>query len=163
MAGVRYPDLLVAFGVDPAAYYRSNAYIIEEQGKPPDFVLEIASPGTALLDATVKRREYEALGIPEYWRFDESPASGRPRLAGDRLTDGSYVPIPIEEPAPEICQGHSQALGLLVRWDHGQLRWIDPQTAEPIPTIQTERQARLDAEAQVRQLQAELERMNNSA
>ena len=44
MTGVRYPDLLVAFGVDPAAYCRSNAYIIEEQGKPPDFVLEIASP-----------------------------------------------------------------------------------------------------------------------
>ena len=37
---MRYPDLLVAFGVDPAAYKASNAYVISEQGKPPDFVLE---------------------------------------------------------------------------------------------------------------------------
>ena len=44
MTGLRYPDLIVAFGVNPAAYYQSNAYIISEQGKPPDFVLEIASP-----------------------------------------------------------------------------------------------------------------------
>ena len=43
LVGVRYPDLLVAFGVDPAAYFAGNAYVISEQGKPPDFVLEIAS------------------------------------------------------------------------------------------------------------------------
>ena len=35
MAGSHYPDLLVAFDVDPAAYEASNGYIIEEQGKPP--------------------------------------------------------------------------------------------------------------------------------
>ena len=80
MTGVRYPDLLVAFGVDPEAYRLSNGYIIEEQGKPPGFVLEIASPATVLLDATVKRREYEALGIPEYWRFDENPHPTAPGL-----------------------------------------------------------------------------------
>ena len=45
-AGLHYPDLLVAFGVDPAVYYRRNGYVISEQGKPPDFVLEIASRAT---------------------------------------------------------------------------------------------------------------------
>ena len=40
MAGSHYPDLLVAFDVDPAAYEASNGYVIAEQGKPPDFVLE---------------------------------------------------------------------------------------------------------------------------
>ena len=44
MAGSYYPDMLVAFDVDPALYKAGNGYIIEEQGKPPDFVLEIASP-----------------------------------------------------------------------------------------------------------------------
>ena len=43
----RYPDLLIALGVDPAAYHESNGYIIGEQGKPPDFVLEVASASTA--------------------------------------------------------------------------------------------------------------------
>ena len=31
---MRYPDLLVAFGVDPAAYRETNGYVISEQGKP---------------------------------------------------------------------------------------------------------------------------------
>ena len=34
MTGVKYPGLLVAFDVDPAAYHSSNAYVISEQGKP---------------------------------------------------------------------------------------------------------------------------------
>ena len=42
----RYPDLLVAFEVDPAAYEASGGYIVSEQGKPPDFVLEVASEST---------------------------------------------------------------------------------------------------------------------
>ena len=56
MEGLRYPDLLIAFDVDlPAAYYRSNAYIISEQGKPPDFVLEIASHATGRQDTREKQ------------------------------------------------------------------------------------------------------------
>ena len=50
LAGSRYPDLLVAFGVDPAAYKASNGYVISEQGKPPDLVLEVASESTAEVD-----------------------------------------------------------------------------------------------------------------
>ena len=68
----RRPDLLVAFNVDPAAYESSNGYIISEQGKPPDFVLEVASPSTAEIDVGDKRDDYAALGIPEYWRFDRT-------------------------------------------------------------------------------------------
>ena len=39
----RIPDLLIAFDADPQAYKENNGYIISVQGKPPDFVLEIAS------------------------------------------------------------------------------------------------------------------------
>ena len=92
LAGVRYPDLLVAFDVDPAAYRRSNAYVISEQGKPPDLVLEIASRSTGRIDVTDKRRDYAALGIGEYWRFDETGLYHGTRLAGDRLVDGEYAP-----------------------------------------------------------------------
>ena len=38
------PDLLVALRADPETYRENNGYIISDQGKPPDFVLEIASP-----------------------------------------------------------------------------------------------------------------------
>ena len=52
MAGSRYPDLLIALNANPEAYERSNGYIIDEQGKPPDFVLEIASASTGIIDVT---------------------------------------------------------------------------------------------------------------
>ena len=42
----RRPDLLIAFNVSYELYRRNNGYIISEQGKPPDFVLEIGSPST---------------------------------------------------------------------------------------------------------------------
>ncbi|MDE2781288.1 MAG: Uma2 family endonuclease [Chloroflexota bacterium] len=91
-ARARRPDLLVAFGVDPALYEASNGYIISEQQKPPDFVLEVASESTAEIDVGEKRRDYAALGIPEYWRFDESGRYHGTRLAGERWWTGSMLP-----------------------------------------------------------------------
>ena len=180
MAGSRYPDLLVAFDADPVAYKESNGYIIDEQGKPPDFVLEIASPRTGRVDTVEKRNDYAALGIPEYWRFDETGEHHLTRLAGDRLApDGRYQPIPIEEVADGVLQGYSRALNLLLRWENGQLRWHDPDTGQHIATfegereariraeqeaheaITREREARLLAEARVRELEARLETLEN--
>ena len=93
----RRPDLLIAFGVDPEAYEASNGYVISEQGKPPDFVMEIASESTARTDVVEKRVEYAGLGIPEYWRFDETGEHHGARLGGDRLVNGRYEPMPIHE------------------------------------------------------------------
>ena len=72
MVGSHYPDMLVAFDVDPSLYKASNGYIISDHGKPPDFVLEIASPRTGRNDAGRKRVDYAKIGVPEYWRFDET-------------------------------------------------------------------------------------------
>ena len=71
----RVPDLLIAFDADPELYRENNGYIVSEQVKPPDFVLEIASPSTGREDTTNKRDYYASLGIPEYWRFDETGQS----------------------------------------------------------------------------------------
>ena len=90
------PDLLVAFNADPEAYRDSNGYVISEQGKPPDFVMEIASRSTGRQDVDEKREAYARLGIPEYWRFDETGDFHGIRLAGDRLVDDSYEPVPVE-------------------------------------------------------------------
>ena len=169
LAGVRYPDLLIAFNVDPEAHQQRNGYIIDDQGKPPDFVLEIASRRTGRVDVEDKRNDYAALGIPEYWRFDETGEFHGTRLAGDRLaTDGQYQPIPIEEVADGILQGYSRVLNLLLRWENGQLRWHDPATGGHIATFQEEREARIRAEearllaeARVRELEARLESLEN--
>ncbi len=168
MAGSHYPDLLVAFGVDPAAYDASNGYIIEEQGKPPDFVLEIASRHTGHIDVGEKRDAYAALGVPEYWRFDETGQYHRTRLAGDRLVEGEYISIAIGEPVDDVLQGYSAALNLNLRWERGVLGWYDPGTGRHIATFDTEREGRLQeqaarirAEARVQELEAELRRLRN--
>ena len=161
MAGSHYPDLLVAFDVDPAAYEGSNGYIIEEQGKPPDFVLEIASPRTGRIDVGEKREAYAALLITEYWRFDETGRYHGARLAGDRLENGQYVAIDLDEPAENVLQGYSAVLNLYLRWESGALGWYDPATGLHIATFDTEREGRLRAEARVRELEEEIRRLRN--
>ncbi len=171
----RYPDLLVAFGVDPSAYEASNGYVISEQGKPPDFVLEVASASTADTDTGAKRDDYARLGILEYWRFDKTGQHHRTRLAGDRLEHGVYVPIVIDEVSEDVLQGYSEALGLYLRWERGELGWHDPATGRHIATFDTERvradtaearadserAARIQAEERIRQLEARLSQQDN--
>ena len=160
----RIPDLLVAFGIDPAAAIARNGYSIEEQGKPPDFVLEVASPTTARNDYTSKREDYAAFGISEYWHFD--PTEGQrydAPLAGDRLIDGAYQPIEISGAMESGLCGRSDILGLDICWESGRLRWWNPITQTYLETHDeeadariAEREARLAAEARIRELENRL-------
>ena len=100
----RYPDLLVAFEVDPQAYEASNGYVASEQGKPPDFVLEVASESTAEADLNEKRDYYAMIGVGEYWRFDKTGRHHGAKLAGERLVNGEYQPIDIEELPAGACR-----------------------------------------------------------
>ena len=141
------PDLLIAFQADPQAYREDNGYVISVQGKPPDFVMEIAYRSTGRQDVEEKRTGYAGLEIPEYWRFDETGEFHGTRLAGDRLVQGRYEAITIETVEDGILQGHSYVLNLDIRWEHGELAWHDPETGRHIATFATERQARLEAQA----------------
>ena len=161
MAGSHYPDLLVVFDADPAAYEARNGYIIEEQGKPPDFVMEVASRSTRHVDTGAKRVAYARQGIPEYWRFDETGEYHGTKLAGDRLVNGRYETIDIEELPDGSFQGYSAVLGLFLRWARGRLGWHDPATGEHIATFDSEREranaelsARIQAEARANAAEA---------
>ena len=178
----RYPDLLVAFDADPELYEASNGYIVSEQGKPPDFVLEVASPSTASEDTGPKFDDYATLGVLEYWLFDRTGEYHGTRLAGYRLgDDGRYHAIEMDVNTAERVQGYSAALGLSLRWERGQLAFCDPATDRPIATLEDERaradvaeaqrsaerdradvaEARADAaEARVRELEARLRQQN---
>ena len=159
MLGIRYPDLLVAFDVDPDAFNSSNAYVIREQGKPPDFVLEIASPSSRRRDLVTKRAAYAWLEIPEYWRFDELAEHPHRKLAGDRLAGDEYRPLPTEQLPDGVVQGYSPALDLHLRWEEGRLVWHDPATGRPIASLAEEREARIQAEGRAREFEAELRRL----
>ena len=143
--GHRIPDLLVAFGVDTAQAIQQMGYSIQDQGKPPDFVLEVASVRTAENDYTDKRVDYANFGIPEYWRFD--PTKGQrydAPLAGDRLVDSAYRPIEIFETSPNHLHGHSDILNLDLCWEFGQLRLYDPVAQRYLTTYAEERAARME-------------------
>lgn len=101
-AEIRYPDLLVAFNVNPQSYRETNNYVISVQGKPPDLVLEIASEATSGIHAGEKREFYWGILILEYWWFD---ATGD--FHGTRLTNGRYQPMDIAELNGGVLQGHS--------------------------------------------------------
>ena len=90
--GHRIPDLLIAFGVDRAFAVEQRGYSIRDQGKPPDFVLEVASPSTGREDYTGKRNDYAAFGIPEYWRFDPLGRSASQCGPGWRPVGGGGIP-----------------------------------------------------------------------
>ncbi len=162
----RYPDLLVAFGVDPAAYEASNGYIVSEQGKPPDFILEVASRRTASDDLSGKMDYYERMGVGEYWLFDRDGRFYGFILRGYRLVDGKYEAIEIHEIEHGVFQGRSAALSLDLRAGNRYLGWHDPATGEHVPTLPSET-ARADeqtaraeaAEYRVRELAAELHRL----
>ena len=146
--GVLFPDLLIAFDADPAADAANNGYAISVQGKPPDFVLEIGSKTTGERDEIYKRQAYAAMGIPEYWRFDETGGQyHRAPLAGDRLVNGVYQPIPIHRAADGHLWGHSAVLNLDLCWENGTLRFRDPATGLYLPTLDQERTGRLQERA----------------
>ena len=151
---------MVAFGVNPDAIVSRNGYVISEVGKPPDFVLEVASRSTGRRDYTVKRTGYAGYGVQEYWRFDHT--NGRyhdTALAGDVLTDAEYTPALITREPDGLVWGHSSVLDLDLCWDRGELRLRDPGTGQFLPTPEELQAAKEAAEAQVAELEAELRQL----
>ena len=69
--------------------------MVSEQGKAPDFVLEVASRSTGRVDVGKKRVDYARLGIGGYTLDEKGSRIGRV-LVGDRLVEGRYESIPIE-------------------------------------------------------------------
>ncbi len=169
--GLFAPDLFIAFNADPENFRERNGYIIPEQGKPPDFVLEIASAYTGDLDVRVKPDAYAALGILEYWRFDPAGEYNGAFLAADCLVDGRYQPMTIERLEAEIRQGYSPVLNVNIRWERGKLEFHDPATNQHLSRLvdrlaldNARRDARTEAaranaaEARVRELEEQLRR-----
>ena len=175
-----YPDLVVAFDIDPVLTNISNGYVIEEVGKPPDLVMEVASSTTGSRDYIAKRTIYADLSVPEYWRHDHTGGSYHDAaLAGDLLIGDVYQSIEIVTEPDGVQWGFSEKLGLSVCWLEGKLRFWDrarqrylPEQMELAASLSAaqaqadaaqaqaagESRARADAEARIRQLEEELRR-----
>lgn len=109
------PDIGLAKDVDldPILDLPSNSYIIWDVGKPPDFVMEVASPSTYEKDVWEKPGIYESIGVPEYWMFDYTGGMFYgASLVGRRLVDGSYEKVHLFENEDGLECGYSEVLGL---------------------------------------------------
>ena len=115
-----------------------------------------------------KRRDYAAMGVGEYWRFDETGQYHGVPMAGERLVDGECVATELEELPDDSLQGYSAVLDLNIRWKRSELRFYDLGTGRPIATLEHERaraaavetERNAEREARVRELEELLRRQN---
>ncbi len=147
------PDCLIAFDVDTDAIWRRVGYDPLQNGKPPEFVMEVASRRTHRNDTLRKRDIYRRIGVPEYWRFDAENGRyfGRP-IIGERLVDGQYEQFPLIRYDNGAEGSTSEILNLNFRWQDGRFSVHNPETGEEYEHPQEEN-ARLQAE--IRRLRGE--------
>ena len=110
--GVRVaPDVFAVFGA--SGNHPRDTWKLWEEGKAPDFVLEIASPSTWREDLVRKREIYAGLEVSEYWRFDPTGKLFTPPLAWELLdADGTYRPGALSSGSGGMLWAHSAVLGL---------------------------------------------------
>ena len=119
------PDVFVVFGVEDRM--RMN-YKVWEEGKGPDFVLEVASPSTWREDVGRKRDIYARLGVKEYWLYDPLGEHLKPALQGNRLVGGEYERQPSAESVDGALALYSETLGLELWAEGRKMRFRDPET-----------------------------------
>ena len=165
------PDGYIVFGVDVGTIKRDRrSYRIAEWGPPPAFVLEVASESTASRDLNEKRDIYARMQAQEYWRLDRRGAYYGEPLVGETLVEGQYQRIPLHTDPNGDVWSRSDILGVdfIYRVEEGLGRFLlrDSSTGEILNTLGAERIARQaaenrarEAEQQVSELQAELERL----
>ena len=140
------PDAYAVIGNTPK--YPRGSWLVWREGKPPDFVLEVASPSTWRHDVGEKRNIYAGMGVTEYWRFEAAGGFFTPVLVGERLEDGEYRPLEVTADDDGILRGRSAALGLDICVLPGLLlRFYDPEGGRWLTTYDEEVAARQAAEA----------------
>ena len=148
------PDIMVAFDVDPGQVVRPDSYLTWIVGKPPDFVMEVASKSTWRKDLGSKRDKYAEMGVSDYCMLDPSCDFYGEPLVVETLVDGRYRRTETRVGANGVLMWHSPKLGLWLYVEDEQLRFYDPVEGRTLNTFteeaearEAEHQARLDAEA----------------
>ena len=168
------PDVLVIIGAEKR---KRHSIKLWEEPKAPDFVLEITSHSTRSTDQGSKKGTYEFLGVTEYFCYDPTGDYLKPPLIGYRLKDGLYVPIPPKERTDSLVVMTSESLGLELRAEGRDFRFVNPQSAKVLRNLAESEAAflqsetgrlqaeaartqaesgRLQAEARIRDLEAQL-------
>ncbi len=150
------PDVLVA--IDVPKEPRREYYLLWEEGKAPDFIIEITSKTTKREDEKTKLPLYrDVLKVREYVLFDPRGDYLEPPLQGFRLVGGEYLRI-----EPVAGRLPSEVLGLHLESDGQHLRLFDPATGEYLRT-RREKQEVAQRRAEEERRRAEEERRRAEA
>ena len=144
------PDVFVVRGV---GMKQRLYYLTWEEGKNPDFIMEITSSSTRREDTKKKFVLYrDVLKVKEYFLFDPFGDYLKPQLQGYRLQKGDYVPIPlIDGRMPsKVVNLHLEVAGSMVRlYDPVSQKWV------PTPQERAEQAQQQAEQAQQRAEQAQ--------
>jgi Uma2 family endonuclease len=122
------PDVFVVRGVQKRQ--RAN-YLLWEEGRSPDVVIEITSSRTRHEDQVRKMQKYrDVLKVREYFLFDPLDDYLEPPLQGYRLRGGKYLNI-----HPRGRRLPSRVLGLHLEHQGWELRLWDPTTQSLLLTL----------------------------
>jgi Uma2 family endonuclease len=147
---VSHPDVFVVRDLDPR---KRRVYKLWVERRPPDVILEVTSRKTKRKDTVTNPPLYARLGVREYFLFDPTQEYLDPPLQGQRLAGNRYEPI-AADPQGAL---ESEALGLRLQGEGGQLVLFRRDTGERLLTSEEARRA---AEAEVARLREELRRHN---
>jgi Uma2 family endonuclease len=145
------PDVVLVRGIEK---WDRPLYKLWEEGRPPDFVIEVTSNSTRREDLSRKKDLYERLGVSEYFLFDPTGDYLNPRLQGYRLEQGRYIRL-AQEPDGSLL---SRITDLRLRPEGLNLRLIDAPTGEKLLWIAEEAAERRHLQKELANLRAELER-----
>ena len=140
------PDVYVVVGA-PAGL--RDTYMLWNEPKGPDFVLEVTSASTRRDDERRKRDVYAALGVREYFLYDPRAEYLAPPLQGWRLHEGVYRAVPaVTVLTNRGVSVASEVLGLELRDEREarRVRLRDPETGEFLLTHEESERAREEAE-----------------
>lgn len=129
------PDVFVVLGA-PKLPLRDN-WLVWEEGRVPNFVLEVTSRTTRREDEGRKRLLYQRLGVAEYWQYDPTGDYLDPFLKGAHLVNGSYRPIATTA-GPVAAPRLASALGIELHLVRDELRLFNPSGRRYLPTFEEE-------------------------
>ncbi len=156
-SGEREPVSSDIFVVRGVAKRDRRIYVVEEEGKAPEIVIELTSRHTKVEDFGNKRVIYANLGVQEYFIYDPLQETSPSQLRGFRLAGNDYAPMMGKRLTSEV-------LGLDLMVEDGKLRLYDRATGarlrnheEAEAKIRTEEEARRLVETKMAQ-EAEIHR-----
>ncbi len=153
------PDVFVVLDCENR---KRRTFKIWEEHKASDVVFEITSKSTARQDRVFKPSTYEQIGVKELFLFDPTGDYLTPNLQGIRFEGGKRFSMVVSD-----GRLVSTVLGASISCHDQVLKLFDLETGDEFLTGEesereakdSEREARIAAEARADRLQAELERL----